>query len=143
MSVPTILVIEDNLADIYLLQSCLDERGEEYRLQIMVDGEAALRFVEECRRASVKPEPCVILLDLNLPKYNGAQILAAIRQEPVMDTIHVMVLTSFASPQQRAEVEMLGALCRIKPAGLGEFHQLVDDILALCRQSMSATAVRN
>jgi CheY-like chemotaxis protein len=71
MIVAKILVIEDNIADINLLRLALDQRGEKYELQVLNSGDDAIRFIQEQRTGlSEEPEkPCVILLDLHLPKY--------------------------------------------------------------------------
>jgi len=64
VSIPTILIIEDNLADVFLFRQAFDELGEPYLLEVLTDGEAALAFVAEHRSGARKPEPCRILLDL-------------------------------------------------------------------------------
>ena len=132
MSIPTILVIEDNWADVYLLQTCLDEHGEPYRLEVLADGEAALNFVAEHRTGIRQHEPCVILLDLHLPKYNGIEVLTAIKEEPVLSHIQVIVLTSAASPADQAEIQALGGICCLKPTQVDEIKALTVDILAIC-----------
>jgi len=133
VSVPRILVIEDNVADVFLFRHFLDEQGEEYSLEVLPDGEAALAFVAQHRSGVRQPEPCVILLDLHLPKYNGIEVLTAIRQEPVLTHIHVVVLTSDASPDEQAQVTRLGGICCVKPAGVDAMKTLAGEILALCK----------
>ena len=133
MSIPTILVIEDNLADIEILRFALNAQGEPYRLEILTDGEAALVFVAEHRSGIRQHDPCVILLDLHLPKYNGIEVLTAIRQEPILTHIHVMVLTTMASPADHAQVIDLGGICREKPSHLDGINTLACEILALCK----------
>src|ERR671911_1403628 len=92
-----IVVIEDNPAETVLLRHALDEQGEPYVLEVLTDGESALEFVRahchECR-----PEPCLIVLDLHLPRYDGATVLRAIRCAPELAHVKVVVLTSMASP---------------------------------------------
>jgi len=135
VSVPTILVIEDNVADVFLIRHFLDEQGEAYQLEILPDGEAALAFVAEHRSGVRKHEPCVILLDLHLPKYNGIEVLTAIRQEPVLTHIHVVVLTSDASPAEQTQVIELGGICCVKPSDLDAIKNLAGEIMALCKGS--------
>lgn len=133
MSMPTILLIEDSVADVFLLRTCLDKLGEPYRLEVLPDGEAALKHIE-CYRSGVrKSEPCVILLDLHLPKHSGTEVLAAIRREPVLAHVRVVVLTTVASPRQRAEIDQLGAIFRTKPATLTMVEELACEILDLCK----------
>jgi CheY-like chemotaxis protein len=133
MSVPVIVLIEDSVADVFLLRTCLDRIGEQYRLELLADGEAALAYIAEFRSGRREPHPCVILLDLHLPKHSGAQVLAAIRQEPALEHVHVVVLTSSASPHQRTEIEKLGALIRAKPSTLPLMEEFAAAILELCK----------
>ena len=131
-TIPSILVIEDNWADVYLIRHCLDEQGEQYRFEVLPDGEAALAFVAEHRTGVRQHEPCVILLDLHLPKYNGIEVLSALKQEPVLSHIHVVVLTSAASPADRAQITELGGICCLKPSDVDEIRSLTAEIMALC-----------
>jgi CheY-like chemotaxis protein len=133
VGIPTILVIEDNVADVHLIRYALDMQREPYRLEILADGEAALTFVTEHRKGIRQHEPCVILLDLHLPKYNGIEVLTAIREEPILTHIHVVVLSTMVSPADHAEVIELGAICREKPSDLNEITVLAAEILALCK----------
>jgi chemotaxis family two-component system response regulator Rcp1 len=128
-----ILVIEDNQADVFLLRHALDEQGEEYQLEVLRDGGEAILFVQNQRMLPSDPNPCAIVLDLHLPKHDGAAVLKAIRDEPTLAHIHVVALTSFASPTEEKEVRELGIrLYRAKPTDLDEWIQLAGDILAIC-----------
>jgi len=138
MSIPTILVIEDNQADIFILRHAFDQVGEPYMLEVLTDGEAALAFIGEHRRGAREPHPCVILLDLHLPKYNGIEVLAAIREEPPLSHIHVVVLTSRASPHEEKQVTELGGICCLKPAGLQATKLLASEIISLCKGRVTA-----
>ena len=144
MSTPTILVIEDNVADLVLIRYAFDELGEPYRIEVLPDGEAALKFVDGHRSGRMQHEPCVILLDLHLPKYNGIEVLTAIRLEPVLSHIHVFVLTTDASPAERAQITDLGGICCYKPSELEEIKELAEEILAACKGGLpkSVTAPR-
>jgi CheY-like chemotaxis protein len=133
VSIPKILVIEDNLADIFILRHALDTVGEPYLLEVLTDGEAALAFVAKQGDGAREPEPCVILLDLHLPKYNGMEVLAAIRDEPPLSHIHVVVLTSRASPEEEQLITNLGGRCCLKPVGLPAIRQFACDVIDLCK----------
>ncbi len=135
MSIPTILAIEDNFGDIAVLRLSLDQLGIEYRLEILSDGQAALEHVADRRSGRREPVPCVILLDLHLPKYNGVDVLNAIRQDPVLTNVHVIVFTSFASPEEQADVAAMGALLRKKPSDLRGFSDLAENIVEICKDS--------
>jgi CheY-like chemotaxis protein len=138
MSVPTILVIEDNPAEIGLLRHALNHLEEKYELEVLSDGEAALQFVEEHRSGAREPNPCVILLDLYLPKYDGFAVLEAIRQEPALVHIHVIVFTSATSPKDQRKIRDMGALYREKPSSLALYLELAAEIMALCKNGTPA-----
>ena len=136
-----ILVMEDNPADVHLLRLALDHHGEEYTLELIHDGEEAIRFVHDQRKAPADPEPCVIILDLHLPRHDGKSVLRAIKQEPALAHVHVVALSSLPSPSDQAEVLRLGArLCRTKPMELDEWVALAGEILAICREPIALTA---
>ena len=135
-----ILVIEDNELDIVLLRHALDKQGEDYELEILSDGEAALRFVHEHRTRLRVPEPCGILLDLYLPFYDGMAVLRAIRESPAMEHIHVVVWTALASSDQEVEITSMGALCRKKSIFLKDVFELAAEIIAICKSSSTTAA---
>jgi CheY-like chemotaxis protein len=137
-----LLVMEDNPADVYLLRLALDHHGEEYNLELLRDGEEAIRFVQNQRTSPQEPEPCVIILDLHLPRHDGNAVLRAIRQEPTLCHVRVVALSSMPSPSDAAEVLRLGArLCRAKPMDLDEWVKLAGEILAICREPSRLTTV--
>ena len=129
-----IVVIEDNPADVHLLRVALDETGEPYLLTVLKDGHQALEFIAE-QRVLAEPKPCAVVLDLNLPKYDGLTVLRAIREAPVMAHVKVAVITTLASPSDLTVIEQLGVeLYRQKPRDLPQYFELAADIIALCAQ---------
>jgi CheY-like chemotaxis protein len=134
---PTILVIDDDSADVFLLRRGLDQLGEAYQLEILADGAAALQFVEEHRTGVREPNPCVILLDLRLPKHKYLEVLRAIKREPVLAHVQVMVMTSFASPEEEADIRSMGGFCRTKPGpmSLTGYDELAAEVLEICKGS--------
>jgi len=139
MRAPRILVIEDNPGDIELLRHGLSQQDEPYELIALRDGEAALLFIAE-QRSGTSTEPCVIVLDLHLPRHSGMEVLRALRQEPILAHISVVAWTSFAGPAEEAEVRRLGAHLREKPATLGEFQELAEFVMELCKRYLEAMA---
>lgn len=133
-----ILVIEDNASDIVLLRYALDQHGEDYELEVLRDGEEALKFVQEHRTGVRAPEPCVILLDLYLPVYDGLSVLRAIREAPVLEHINVVVLTALASPRQEAEIANMGAVYKKKPSQLDDVVKLAAEVIDICKNSSRA-----
>ena len=127
-----------------MLRHCLDQLGDEYTLEVLLDGEQAMEFVRDERTSMFDPErikPCVIILDLYLPKYDGMAVLEAIRKEPVLTHVKVVVLTTVASPRDEMEIRRLGVrLFRTKPSQLADCILLAKEILAICREHSPAVA---
>ena len=98
MSPETILVIEDDEKDLFLLSHSLKLAGLTHPLEVVTDGDAALKFlarrVELSRKEGVLVLPLFVLLDLKLPKLNGFEVLEGIRKIPELATLAVIVLTS-------------------------------------------------
>ena len=102
-------------------------------IQIVTDGQKALEFVHLRRKNRDEAHPCVIVLDLHLPRHDGIEVLKAIREEPVLCNVHVVILTGTASRNEMAEVSRMGAHYRTKPMNLSGYDELAADLLALCK----------
>ncbi len=141
LSLAKILVIEDNPADVFMLRHALDQHDDQYVLEVLRDGEEAIEFVNLQRSARAKEEPCVIVLDLHLPKHDGAAVLKAIRQAPVLAHVGVVALTTAASPRDEQEVRGLGVrLYQAKPSDIDDWIKLAGEILEICRQHTRVAA---
>jgi two-component system response regulator len=138
-----LLLIEDNSADTILLRQALDEQEDPYILEVLPDGETALRYVrEQCRRNS--PEPCLIILDLHLPRYDGSTVLRAIRTESELSHVAVAVVTSSVSPDEEAEVLALGVrLYRRKPMNYDDTVELARELIEICKEPRMTTVANN
>jgi len=137
-----IVIIEDNPADVFLLRHGLDQHGEEYVLETLDDGEEALQFVQKQRLLPFEPEPCVIVLDLHLPKHDGPVVLQALRSEPSLAHVQVVALSTLAAPQDEMRVRDLGVrLYRTKPTDLDDWISLARQILEICRERDAAVMV--
>jgi CheY-like chemotaxis protein len=133
-----IVVVEDNSADVFLLRHALDQHEEEYLLDVLRDGEEAIEFVNQHRSAGPHAEPCVIVLDLHLPKHDGTAVLRVIREAPALASVHVVALTTLASPKDEQEVRDLGVrLYKAKPSLVEEWIYLAGEILAICHEQQS------
>jgi CheY-like chemotaxis protein len=132
-------MVEDNSADVFLLRHALDQHAKLYRLEVLRDGEEAIEFVGRHRAAGPAAEPCVIVLDLHLPKQDGTTVLKAIRREPALAFVHVVALTTVASPKDEQEVRDLGVrLYRAKPTLVEEWIKLAGEILEICKEQTGA-----
>jgi chemotaxis family two-component system response regulator Rcp1 len=89
-----ILMVEDNEGDIRLMREILRELNPSACLHIVTDGLEAMDFLGYQGRYLDAPRPSVILLDLNLPKLHGREVLARVKTNPHLQTIPVIVLTS-------------------------------------------------
>ena len=129
-----ILIIDDNHGAVQDLRGALSECGEPYELTVLQDGEAALRFVADHRSGLRQPEPCVIVLDFNLPKHDALAVLAAIRAEPALSLIRVLVVSTLAAPETQALLRAMGGLYRERPHDLIGLLDLAAQVLALCNK---------
>ncbi|MFS8137782.1 MAG: response regulator [Thermomonas sp.] len=122
-----ILLVEDNPDDVELTRIAFAEAGSEHVIRVVSDGAEAVdyllgRGVHAGRDLS--EQPALVLLDLNLPKLNGREVLQAIRESPETRTLPVVVLTTSAEPLDVGSVYELGANSYIqKPV---EFERFVD-----------------
>lgn len=118
---PCIAVIEDNVADVDLLRYALKEIHFECDLEVLSDGERALRFLDEVE-AGTSSCPDLFVIDLNLPKRPGTSVLQRIRQSVRCREVPVVVLSSSAAERDRQESSRLGANRYItKPSNLDDY----------------------
>jgi CheY-like chemotaxis protein len=120
-----ILVAEDNRGDVFLMREALLAHGIEHDLFVIQDGAEALAYMERMGKSPDAPCPDVFLLDLNLPKVEGHQLLARFRGHPLCRDTPVIVVTSSDAQRDRERAALLGAAryCR-KPSDIDEFMQL-------------------
>jgi two-component system, chemotaxis family, response regulator Rcp1 len=130
--VTRILVAEDNPADVYLLREAFNVVANDIELLVVSDGEEALDYVQGQGRFGNAIVPDLIVLDLNLPKSDGGDVLRCIRKTSAYSSVPVVVLTSSDSPRDRKTAESLGANCFItKPSDLDEFLALVRTLMGI------------
>jgi len=139
MSKHRIVLIEDNEADVWLLKSCLDSIATNHEIVILKDGEEALQFVE-AEREGVEPRPCVIVLDLNLPKYDGLELLAAIRRAPALKHVTALIVSTTPSPEMQRRIRELGVAYAEKPHTTSGYDALATRIWQLCESTFGAAA---
>lgn len=124
-----ILLVEDNPADIRLTQEAFKTTRIPNQLHIVRDGAEAMAYLEQTGRFANVPRPDMILLDLNLPKKDGREVLALIKQSPEYKQIPVVILTTSREEEDITHTYNHHANCFItKPAGLDEFLEVVKSI---------------
>jgi CheY-like chemotaxis protein len=105
-----ILLIEDNPGDVLLFREALRGRGLAYELIVAEDGEKAMTILDqEPNGATGNGRPDLIVLDVNLPRHGGQDVLRRLRSNPEFTAVPVVVLTSSASPADKARATGLGA----------------------------------
>lgn len=124
-----VLLVEDNPGDVDLTREALEEANPRVRLAVARDGEEALAVLRREGAHAGVPRPDLILLDLNLPRLDGHGVLAAVKADPALRTIPVVVLTSSAAEQDVARAYGLSANCYVtKPLVLEQFLDVVRGI---------------
>jgi CheY-like chemotaxis protein len=135
-----ILVAEDNPADVYLIREALREHGVQCTLQVVSDGQEVLRIVSG--EAGEVPLVDLVILDLNLPRHDGIEILRRLRESSVLSHVPVVVLTSSDSPRDRLVATELGATRFLrKPSSLQQFLNLGLVFRSLLTKADSAGSV--
>jgi CheY-like chemotaxis protein len=103
-----IAVVEDNPADFYILRKALREIGLRFNIDHLEDGEAALDFFLRQGKYSAARRPDVVVLDLNLPRINGGEVLGRVRTHPDLRDLPVIVLTTSGTAEDRQKMATLG-----------------------------------
>ena len=126
-----IFLAEDNIADVYLIREALDQAGLKYSLDVAENGERASNLLHEF---TPDFQPNLIVLDLNLPRVTGSELLALIKASQVLKDIPVVIFTSSDSPHDRAEISRLGASRYLrKPSNLDEFLAMGEELARMVR----------
>jgi chemotaxis family two-component system response regulator Rcp1 len=120
-----VLLVEDNAADVYLFRKAFESTDLRFELTVIEDGSDAMAFARSEGRYAYSPVPDLAVLDLNLPKHDGIQVLRAIRQSNRLRDVPVVVTSSSESMRHQAELEQLRVSRYIrKPPDLEEFLQI-------------------
>lgn len=124
-----ILLVEDNPGDVRLTVEALKEGRVRNQLSVVSDGVEALAFLRNQGRYTDAPRPDLMLLDLNLPKMDGREVLAEIKDDPTLRRIPVVVLTTSAAEADILKSYALHANCYItKPVDLEQFINVIGTI---------------
>ncbi len=124
-----ILLVEDNPGDVRLTLEALREGRIANQLHVAQDGEDALAFARRQGRHAGAPRPDLILLDLNLPRKDGREVLEELKNDPELHRIPVIVLTTSSAEQDVLRSYDLHANCFIsKPIGYDDFIAAVRSI---------------
>lgn len=124
-----LLLVEDNPGDIRLTEEALREGAVPVKLSVAMDGVEAVDFLHRRGKYQNAPRPDLILLDLNLPRKNGPEVLSEIKADPDLKRIPVLVMTTSHEPGDIQKAYSLNANCYItKPIQLDDFMNVVHSI---------------
>jgi two-component system, chemotaxis family, response regulator Rcp1 len=124
-----VLLVEDSPGDVRLMQEAFREANSWARINVASDGMEALSFFHRNGVHARSPRPDLILLDLNLPKMDGREVLAHIKQDPDLKTIPTLILTTSLAESDVVQSYKLNASCYLnKPVELDAFEILVKSI---------------
>ena len=124
-----ILLVEDNPADVRLTQEALREGKVRNNLHVARDGVEALEFLRRQGKFAGSPRPDLVLLDLNLPRKDGREVLAQVKDDNELKTIPIVVLTTSSAEIDILKSYSLHANCYItKPVDLEQFVKVVRTI---------------
>jgi chemotaxis family two-component system response regulator Rcp1 len=126
---PEILMADDNPADIDLTSEVLAQSEGHYHMNSVNDGEEAISFLRREGKYAKAPVPELVILDLNLPRKDGCQVLSNMKTDPTLAKIPVVIFTTSQASSDIARVYEVGANCYLrKPGNLAEFVAAVQSM---------------
>jgi|HubBroStandDraft_1064217.scaffolds.fasta_scaffold226923_2 CheY-like chemotaxis protein len=131
-----ILLVEDNAGDVYLFRKALENAELNFELSVIEDGAEALAFARQEGKYAGSSAPDLALLDLNLPKNEGLEVLKAMRHNSHLSKVPVVITSTSANPRERVAAEELGVERYImKPLDLESFLQIGTVLKEILRES--------
>ena len=129
-----ILLVEDNPGDVRLSSEAFKAGDFLHEMNVVKDGVEAMEFVRRCGAYSCAPRPDIIILDINLPRKNGLEVLEEIRSDNTLADIPIIMLTSSDN-----DLDVLIAYKKqasaylVKPSSLSQYDEVIDAVAALCQ----------
>jgi len=125
-----ILLVEDSSSDAYLIRELVARRENAAEIHWVVDGYYALDYIFQRKQYQSVNRPDIILLDLNLPRISGYEVLKELKDNDDFSTIPVIILTTSRDPLDHTQCKALGAdMCLSKPHALKEFDDMIQCVL--------------
>ncbi len=129
MSLKQILLVEDSIDDIEFVKLALEASNIKNDIHITQDGEEALDFFHKRNGFKNVPDPDLVLLDINLPKKNGFEVLEEVKQDPKLQKTPIVALTTSHTQKDVSKVYELRGNCYVtKPADVEEFINVINSI---------------
>lgn len=132
VNVINILLVEDDIVDVMDAKRTLDRMGVLFKLEVAKNGEEALRFLNEVNQSG-RDRPDIILLDINMPKMNGLELLTTIRQKEDWKDTKVFIITTSEEKEDKESAKKLGVSGFIvkplkfnNPSSIDSFNLMID-----------------
>ncbi len=126
-----ILLVEDNADDVFFMKRALRAAGVAEELDVVTDGQSAVEYLEGLGEPETERAPCLVLLDLKLPRRSGLEVLQWIRHESQVPWVVVLILTTSREPSDIQTAYRLGANAYlVKPAAVEQLTEIVRGIKA-------------
>jgi CheY-like chemotaxis protein len=124
-----VLIVEDDAGDVMLTREALSGSRIPHNLQVVGDGEAAVAYLRGEGRYAGAVRPDLVLLDLNLPRLDGREVLAQVKEDPDLRSIPIVILTTSSAHEDVARSYELHANAFVtKPADLEAFNRVVRQV---------------
>jgi two-component system, chemotaxis family, response regulator Rcp1 len=132
-----ILLVEDSASDVALIEVTLRHSQVPHNLHVVRNGVEAINFLRKSGKYADVARPDIILLDLNLPKKNGREVLAEVKVDPELNTIPIVILTTSSNPEDVLRSYQLHANCYLtKPVDLDQFIHTIEQINSFWLQTV-------
>lgn len=126
-----ILLVEDSSADAYLLKGIMAKNASSPDIDWVPDGGHGMDYVLQRNQYARAARPDVILLDLNMPRVSGYDMLNQLKANPALSDIPVIILTTSRDPSEHTQCKTMGAdMCLSKPAALKDYEDMVQRIIS-------------
>jgi CheY-like chemotaxis protein len=125
----SVLLVDDDEGDLLMIREALDLSTSEHQIHVVNDGEEALQFLRREGSYDDVPRPDLVLLDLNMPRMDGRQVLAAVKADAELRTIPIIILTTSRAPADIVSSYELHANAYVtKPMNLDDLTAVVQGI---------------
>ncbi len=127
-----VFMVEDNPDDIELTLEAFKESNREFNVNVAQDGIEAMKYLRMEDEFNNRPHPDIILLDLNMPRMNGFEVLAELNKDQKLKDIPVAVLSISQSETDKSKVKALNAKAYfVKPTGLDGLYDVIQKLVAI------------
>jgi len=124
-----VLVVEDDLGDVELIKESLKMSKLKIKITHVIDGQECMDYLRKLGVYKTAQKPDVILLDLNMPRKDGRQVLAELKSDPLLKKIPVVILTTSDDEADIAKTYELGTNCYVtKPVDFQQIKKIVNEI---------------